>query len=129
MARLISQKGLTANTTIGSPQEGFKWIVRWALVVLHTSSTTGTRYVTLGVVRGGNTSDAGADLATTEAQTGTSTTYVGTGEVVNPQLYTSYSTIFYTYPEIFSTDIVYLFGAFISGDTADYYMMVEEVPS
>jgi hypothetical protein len=128
MSRLISAQGVTANETIGSPAPGMKWIVKWALVLLHTGTGSGSRSATLVVVRASNAYNRGAILAGSGVQTGTSTTYAGTGEVTSNQE-GSDSTVYYDYPEIFSIDSIELIVSLISGDTVDYYILVEEASS
>ena len=131
MARLISAKGLTNSQNIGSPQPGMKWIVKWALVVLHTSSNTGSRDATIGIIRGGNPQNDGTVLATTTAQTSTNAEYAGLGDVSNQNLYSppTSTTQFYQFPEIFAADILVLVAQLQAGDTVDYYIMVEEEAS
>jgi hypothetical protein len=134
MARLISQTGLTSPVNVGSPQEGMKWIVKWALVVLHTSTTTGSRQAAVVVIRGNNSINNGAILADTTSQSGTSTTYAGYGDVISGTIYSvpTAQTQFYQFPEVFAADIVTLASnqtVLQSGDTVDYYIMVEEAPS
>jgi hypothetical protein len=133
MARLISAKGQTSAGAIGSPQNGTKWVVKWAMVILHTSSTSGTRQAVLYVNRadvfvtsGGIT--AGPFLATTGSQTATSANISGTGDVVSSQNANT-SVVYQQFPEIYAVDVIYSIVTLVSGDTYDYYVMVEEVPS
>jgi hypothetical protein len=128
MARLISQTGQTASVTIGSPQQGTKWVIKWALIVLHSSATTGTRQAYLVIVRGNNPYEIGPVLATSGNQTGTGGTFIGTGDVTSNQN-TQYSVTFYQFPEAFAIDVIMLSATLVSGDTVDYYILVEEAPS
>jgi hypothetical protein len=128
MARLISQTGLTAATNLGSPQEGMKWVVKWALIVMHSSSTSGTRQAYLTIVRANNQYSLGPTLATVGSQTATSGTFIGTGDVTDNQN-TQYPVTFYQFPEVFAIDVIRLNATLVSGDTVDYYILVEEVSS
>ena len=133
MARLISATGVNENVTVGSPQEGMKWIVKWALVILHTGSGTGTRNATLVIARA-NTGALGQEnpgpvIANTNDQTGTSTTYSGVGDVSPVAFYNGQLIQFSQFPEVFATDVIQTFTQLVSGDIYDFYVMVEEVPS
>jgi hypothetical protein len=122
MARLISATGVTAGGTIGSPMEGMKWIVKYALVTLNTGTGSGTRSASLIVQRSGI-----SYLAETLASISTSSTsvnYSAIGDVIN-----SANTIFYEFPEIYAIDVVQFNITLISGDTASYYLLVEEASS
>jgi hypothetical protein len=133
MARLISQKGQTANVTIGSPQQGMKWIIKWAVVILHTGTGTGSRNVTLAINRG-NTGALGQEnpgpvIANTGTQTGTSTTYSGIGDVSPQGFYSGQLIQFSQFPEVYAIDVIQSFVSLVSGDTYDYYILIEEASS
>jgi hypothetical protein len=131
MARLISAKGVTAAGNIGSPQQGMKWIVKWAIIMLHTGSGSGTRSGLIMVNRANNSYLAsGPILANTGNITATSSAIVGVGDVTS-QFATNVSStvIFYQFPEIFSIDVLQTQVTLISGDTYDYYVLVEEASS
>jgi hypothetical protein len=133
MARLISAKAQTSGGAIGSPQNGTKWVVRWAMVLLHTGTGSGTRSVDLYVNRANvyNTSGgitAGPFLAMTGSQTATSANIQGTGDVTNSQNANTF-VVYQQFPEIYAVDVIWSQATLISGDTFDYYIMVEEVAS
>jgi hypothetical protein len=128
MARLISAKGQTGNVVIGSPQEGMRWILKYVVVLLHTSSTSGSRSAYLTIERGGNSVDVGPILATTGSVSGVSATFSASGDVTQTGSGNS-STIWYQYPEAYAVDILALFVNLITGDTVDYFIMVEEASS
>jgi hypothetical protein len=127
MARLISQTGLPGSQNIGSPQEGTKWVVKWALVVLHTSTTTGSRAAAIEIARAG----IGPNLLTIAyvSGSGTSNTYYGVGDITNNGGGGAQLVQFYGFPEVFAVDIIQLNYQGLSGDTVDYYIMVEEEAS
>ena len=126
MAKLLSGKGLTATTNIGSPPQGMKWIVKWVLLVLHTGSTTGSRSGAIVAGRANYGINVGTLLAFTGGQTGTDATYYGVGDVTNSAP-ANFLVEFYAFPEVFSTDVIQLVYSGQNGDTVDYYIMIEEV--
>jgi hypothetical protein len=133
MARLISQTGLTANTTIGSPQEGTKWIVKWAVLFLITSSTTGNRSAYLFVKRANNAYLSGPLLGGINPTTGTSTVIVSASEG-STQYYgggfpLAIFNSLYQFIEVYAVDTIQLVVSLQSGDSVDYYILVEEAPS
>jgi hypothetical protein len=131
MARLLTQQGLTANTTIGSPAQNMKWIVKWAMIVLHTGSGTGTRNPFIYIARAGITANTGSGilLATAGSQTSTNGTFYGNGDVVNNGAEFTNLLVFSQFPEVFAVDVIGLWWNSVSGDTVDYYIMVEEASS
>jgi hypothetical protein len=125
MARLITEAGFAGNVVIGSPQEGMKWIIIYAVIVLHTSATSGTRNAYLTVQRGGNSVDVGPILANTGNVTLTSANFSAIGDVTQSTQGNAL-TIYYQYPQVYAVDSIALFTTLISGDTVDVYLMVEE---
>jgi hypothetical protein len=131
MARLLTQQGLTANTTIGSPAQNMKWIVKWAMVVCHSGSGTGTRDPYIYLARGGVTAGTGTGilLALTGSQTATNSTFYGNGDVINNSGQFTNVLVFSQFPEVFAIDVIELQWNSVSGDTVDYYILVEEASS
>jgi hypothetical protein len=130
MARLISAKGVTAGGTIGSPMEGMKWVVKWALVVLHTGTTTGNRFASMFLYPANNSNNAGVQIAYTGLTSSTSATIAGIGSVINQTGgNVANLTQYYQYPEIFAIDVIQLNVELQSGDTVDYYILVQEEAS
>ena len=128
MAKFLMGKGITKNTIIGSPPKGFKWILKWAMITLYTSTTTGSRTTYLNYILVSNSPYSGCF---TLAQISTSSTQIivsGIGGVINQIGCGATSLIqYYQYPEIFDNGEIFLNPVLQSGDTVDYYIMVEEV--
>jgi len=129
MAKLLSGKGVTTNVTIGGPPQGMKWIVKYALIVLHTGTGTGSRQadIRISLARAGVYSSNVPLLANTGSISSTSTAASALGYPINVSASPGQLTIFYQFPEIYAVDSIYLNANLISGDTVDYYIMVEEV--
>jgi lipid-binding SYLF domain-containing protein len=127
MARLISAKGVAAGGNIGSPPQGMKWIVKWVLLLLHTGTGSGTRSASI-LISFANAGNFGLFIAFTGSQTGVSSTFSAVG-TVGPNVAASSNTQFSQFPEIFAVDVINLQVNLISGDTVDYYILVEEVSS
>jgi hypothetical protein len=131
MAKLLTGKGLTTNVNIASPPAGMKWVVKWAMTILHAGSTTGSRYVTIVIDRMSTGSlgqeNPGPIIANTNGQTGTNITYSAIGDVSPQGFYNGGLTQFSQFPEVFSTDLIQTFTTIPAGDTYDYYILVEEV--
>jgi hypothetical protein len=129
MARLISAKAQTAGGAIGSPQNGTKWVVKWAMVILHTGTGSGTRQVNIVVMRGNiQLNLSGTLLAGTPSSTATSANITGAGDVVT-QVNTGLVTVYQQFPEVYAVDVIQAYATLISGDTFDYYVLVEEASS
>jgi hypothetical protein len=122
--RKFSGSGLTALGQTFSPASGLKWKVLGAYVVLHTSATSGSRFVYMfqdlnkaniggtEIVNTGSFSTVSSSIIAPLSQTNSSTvsTFVSQGTDM-------YITEF---------DQITISGSLISGDTVDYYFVVEE---
>lgn len=121
---MLTATGLTASANLNQPNVGYKWKIIMAQIKLTTGTGTGSRSAELLVI-GDNSLFSYPYLASASTSTA-SASVGGTGGVAgeNPsQTNTSWT----AFPEIRSIDQVQCNVNLVSGDTASYYLLVDEV--
>lgn len=131
MIRRTGLTGVTANTLVGTPTNGYRWRILGAVVVLNGSATVGARSANLNIGRdnyNGTQTYANETVAiTTQGSTSASTTTQGIG-TVSPAGAATTVTQWSQFPEVTSFDTLYLSVSLQSGDTVDVFVVYEEVP-
>ena len=124
MLRLLTASGQTASGNLSQPNVGYKWRILAAILSITTSSTTGTRSASL-VIYLGSPPTPFPVLASVSTSSVSSVT-TGTGGPNTPNGSAS-NTTWYMYPEMRAADVIKLSVSLQTGDTAEYFLLVDEV--
>ena len=124
MIRVFQVSGNTAGITL-SPGNFWKWRMLYAVIVLHTSSTSGTRTLSMYVTRGLNYSE---HLLTSISESTVSSDFYSVGDVA-AQGAGSNGAVYQwaAFPEFIAKDTINVTGTLVTGDTFDYMIVVEEM--
>lgn len=121
--RYITGTNLAAFPGEITPSNGYKWKVLQVAGQLVSSSTTGTRQLSLGLNAALPTS-MNIEICTTGSQTGVSTTYYMSASGVNTTDANGG-----TMQDVWVSSLhgLFLYGSLVSGDTISYVILVDEV--
>lgn len=124
MLRLLTASGQTASGNLSQPNVGYKWRILSAILSLSSSSTAGTRTAQLGIIMGSSTLAFPVLVSLSSDTVSTVSTATGGPNAPNAS---ATNTIWYMYPEMRSADVVKLSVSLQTGDTVEYYLLVDEV--
>ena len=125
MLRVLSATGLTASANLVQPNVGYKWRIISVQIQISTGTGTGDRSASIWIVGKGSLFNYPM-LAYTGTQTGTSSVFSGSGSAT-PAVGGVTNTEWKANPEMRAADEIYFDLTLISGDTASYYVLVDEV--